>query len=71
MSDTKEPKQVTSEPGEVKTSENAQAPSESKSVPVKEESKSDSSTEQAIRDAHFYEKGVKADGTGGIAPEAQ
>lgn len=26
---------------------------------------------QEERDAHFYEDGVKADGTGGVAPESE
>lgn len=27
--------------------------------------------EQAVRDAHFFEDGVDADGNGGVAPEAE
>lgn len=33
------------------------------------EKQPETKTTQAVRDAHFYENGVKADGTGGIPPE--
>lgn len=47
------------------TTHNAQEDEKSKQSPVKE------MESQEARDAHFYEDGVKPDGTGGTPPESE
>lgn len=60
-----------------KTSNPAEKPevvahtAERKRVPVQDDAKAEEAKNQAIRDAHFLENGVKADGTGGTVPESE
>lgn len=48
-----------------------QAETEKPKAPAKPAAKPKVDEDQVKRDAHFYENGVKADGTGGVAPETE
>lgn len=60
---TDEEAKTEAQPEEPKQSEKP----DTKKVDVKDSSKKD----QAVRDAHYHENGVKADGTGGTPPESE
>lgn len=71
----KEPVASEQPSGDIDTNTNReQAKTESRAAEAKAKelaTKKANQTAQAVRDAHYYENGVKADGTGGVPPESE